>query len=1202
TLTTSPPGVSILQGTADYGAINAGSNVTNGTPFVIAVNSTVLCGNPINFILTVNFSGGVSPKIFQFSINTGTQLFKGGITSTLGTTPPSGSGYTVVSGQQTGRLFGAAPSSSCGTPLLNPGFTVTTGLRQYDAYTFINPSSTSQCVTVTLTSPNGLNVFSAAYNDSGFVSTDPRLHFLAKPAQPAQATQPQTYSFNVAAGKSFTVVVHDVNIIPASNSPYRLSLSLASCSAGPSCTPVVISMDSVSQGATGIPYNQAFAATGGSGSYSFAVIGSLPAGLSFTGNVLSGTPTQAGTFPIKVVATDLTGCPADTNYYSLVIAGIAPASITVTSGTPQQVLPLTAFPEALQVIVRDTANNGLSGVNVVFSAPGSGASGTFEGGLRQVTIVTDSGGIAIAPTFTANDTTGAYVVTAAVVGVADALFSLTNFCPADFVVTSNADSGRGTLREIISKACAGIQITFDSAVTNIILTRGELRINKAITIIGPGASRLTISGNNNSRIFNISAGTSTVSISGLTLRNGRPSGNIGGGGAILINNGVNAGLVNITRCVITNNTASFAGNLGGGIDNEGGTVVINQTSIINNTSTFRGGAIQHQGFGSMVINNSTIAGNTADTTGIGGGIRIGSGLPLTLNNCTIIGNTALTGGNISILSGTVTFGNTIIAGGALVGTGGVGPNINGSGFISKDYNLVDSTSTGIITGITTNNIIGVSPRLLPLANYGGGMPTFLPMPGSPVVNAGNPDSASGTDQRGFARVMGARVDMGAVEANYSLTATAGADQATPVLTQFPLPLQATLKESGNSIAGVPVIFSAPASDASGLFANLSNRDTAITKNAGLAISRVFTANHIPGTYSDTASIGSAFPPVTYTLTNTAVFFTSNCQQDTIVVINSPGSKIKVNWVAPNLIFPDTINLPGGVNPAEARMYFKGNFNGHGYYESVGKYDWTSAKSAATEVGAHLVTITSATENSFVHNYINQRFSTAWIGLYNTGNPGNFAWVTGEPVSFTNWIPGEPNNFYGSTVSSTVFEPYVQINGWADPLSRWNDIGNAQSKFIAEYDNPVLTYRQYSGPANGDSLKAGTYTVCYEKANTITGKRDSCCFTITVVDNGISFTAGVEAAGLNKVKQEKPVFSAIALPNPSRTAFSIKVLSENVTEKIQIQVADVLGRMVEIKSSVFPGSTTRLGGNYLPGIYFARVMQGKRVISIKLVKQ
>ena len=79
----------------------------------------------------------------------------------------------------------------------------------------------------------------------------------------------------------------------------------------------------------------------------------------------------------------------------------------------------------------------------------------------------------------------------------------------DQVVTTNADSGAGSLRQAIIDACPGSTITFDTAGVfatpqTITLTTGELVIDKSLTIDGPGASQLTVSGNNASRVFYMS--------------------------------------------------------------------------------------------------------------------------------------------------------------------------------------------------------------------------------------------------------------------------------------------------------------------------------------------------------------------------------------------------------------------------------------------------------------------------------------------------------------------------------------------------------------------------------------------------------------------------------------------------------------------------------------------------------------------------
>ena len=147
---------------------------------------------------------------------------------------------------------------------------------------------------------------------------------------------------------------------------------------------------------------------------------------------------------------------------------------------------------------------------------------------------------------------------------------------ADIQVTNNNDSGAGSLRLAIADVGIGEEITFADNVTGTItLTTGQLSISKNLTITGPGADILTISGNNASRVFNIGSGV-TVTISGLTIANGYAA--ISGAG---INN--NGGTLTINNCTITNNDAN---DWGGGIRNEG-TLTLNNSTVSDNTARIR---------------------------------------------------------------------------------------------------------------------------------------------------------------------------------------------------------------------------------------------------------------------------------------------------------------------------------------------------------------------------------------------------------------------------------------------------------------------------------------------------------------------------------------------------------------------------------------------------------------------------------------
>ena len=96
-------------------------------------------------------------------------------------------------------------------------------------------------------------------------------------------------------------------------------------------------------------------------------------------------------------------------------------------------------------------------------------------------------------------------------------------------VTNLNDSGGGSLRQAILDANATSgpdQVTFQSSLSGQITLGSELpNVTEALDVLGPGAGALTVSGNNNSRIFYLRPpvqGT-PVTISGLTLTAGRPS-------------------------------------------------------------------------------------------------------------------------------------------------------------------------------------------------------------------------------------------------------------------------------------------------------------------------------------------------------------------------------------------------------------------------------------------------------------------------------------------------------------------------------------------------------------------------------------------------------------------------------------------------------------------------------------------------------
>jgi hypothetical protein len=93
--------------------------------------------------------------------------------------------------------------------------------------------------------------------------------------------------------------------------------------------------------------------------------------------------------------------------------------------------------------------------------------------------------------------------------------------------------------------------------------------------------------------------------------------------------------------------------------------------------------------------------------------------------------------------------------------------------------------------------------------------------------------------------------------------------------------------------------------------------------------------------------------------------------------------------------------------------------------------WTGAEAYAQSLGGHLVTINDAAEQALLVSLFggNTRY---WIGFNDLAVEGNFEWVNGEPVTYTNWALGEPNNLGN--------EDFAVMN-WTAP-GNWNDLPDA----------------------------------------------------------------------------------------------------------------------------------------------------------------
>ena len=103
-------------------------------------------------------------------------------------------------------------------------------------------------------------------------------------------------------------------------------------------------------------------------------------------------------------------------------------------------------------------------------------------------------------------------------------------------------------------------------------------------------------------------------------------------------------------------------------------------------------------------------------------------------------------------------------------------------------------------------------------------------------------------------------------------------------------------------------------------------------------------------------------------------------------------------------------------------------------------NWFDARTLAQDLGGDLVTINDQAEQDWLYEQFGS--SHYWIGLNDLDVEGSFVWVSGEPVGYTNWCPGEPNDYLG--------EDTVAMGSGSQC---WNDIPDNGGVGIVEIESP-----------------------------------------------------------------------------------------------------------------------------------------------------
>jgi hypothetical protein len=284
-----------------------------------------------------------------------------------------------------------------------------------------------------------------------------------------------------------------------------------------------------------------------------------------------------------------------------------------------------------------------------------------------------------------------------------------------FVTAPCNNSGANSLRGLIDVAVSGdvisvpfCTLTLAGLASEDTNAGGDLDIvGKNLTIIGTGPGRTILDGGLLDRVFDIQ-GSSTVTLIGMTIRNGRPPNNGSGGG---IRVGALAGL-RLVNVVVSGNQ-NTPGGAGGAIASDGGAVALDHV-ILRDNASFRGGGLSTEAGATVRITNSVIADNRADSSG--GGI-FNQGV-MTIASSVIVRNRADaddaasgSGGGIFQNTGQLALRRTVLARN-LVGSTGSGPDcaVNVGEVLTALGATRTETGCGILTSLSAgDDRVGVNP-------------------------------------------------------------------------------------------------------------------------------------------------------------------------------------------------------------------------------------------------------------------------------------------------------------------------------------------------------------------------------------------------------------------------------------------------------------------------------------------------------------
>lgn len=170
-------------------------------------------------------------------------------------------------------------------------------------------------------------------------------------------------------------------------------------------------------------------------------------------------------------------------------------------------------------------------------------------------------------------------------------------------------------------------------------------------------------------------------------------------------------------------------------------------------------------------------------------------------------------------------------------------------------------------------------------------------------------------------------------------------------------------------------------------------------------------------------------------------------------------------------------------------------NQHSYY-LLSNNTWTASQIEARSLGGHLATINDAEEQAFVLENFGSYLGIQrllWIGLNDVQTEGTFRWISGEPVTYTAWAPGEPNSVGNDEDFVALYYPNHSAGGL------WNDWNNRTLDPIGLQFNGVVEVVPEPASMLGAVLITALWTRKRQKCSQVTEVKRG------VTDNGARHT-------------------------------------------------------------------------------------------------